>query len=58
MSRKRGTSTDIGNRFEVFIGVLDRESYTISSFQVEIDKTDPSYKLEHKMNLVSNYFTK
>jgi hypothetical protein len=25
---------------------------------VEIDKTDPSYKLEHKMNLVLNYFTK
>jgi hypothetical protein len=24
----------------------------------ENDKTDPSDKLQHKMNLVSNYFTK
>jgi hypothetical protein len=24
----------------------------------EIDKTDPLDKLQHKMNLVSNYFTK
>jgi hypothetical protein len=26
--------------------------------RVEIDKTDPLDKLQHKMNLVSNYFTK
>jgi hypothetical protein len=26
--------------------------------EVEIDKTDPLDKLQHKMNLVSNYFTK
>jgi hypothetical protein len=25
---------------------------------VEIDKTDLSVKLQHKMNLISNYFTK